>query len=274
VARAVAENMCDIFDGGSFIGVVNAPDLGTVASQEHIVPYVRLAEKIGSMQGQLLLNNKVGSITINLRGKDVSDTKITDVIKAAVIKGVLKELGIEHVSLINAITMSEEIGLKVMVNMSEKTEAGSGYMNSMSVELEVGGMLNTVRNIEGTVFGRDELRITQVDGFSLDLPPGEHMLLFNNYDEPGVLRRVVEKLAAADVNIAHFSLGRKARGKLAMGAVVLDSAVPAEVITNLSESGEINNLIAVSDACFACYFKSDDISAALNLSVFDGRLLC
>jgi len=113
VARAVAENMCDIFDGGSFVGVVNAPDLGTVASQPHIVPYVKLAEKIGSMQGQLLLNHKVSSITINLRGKDVSDTKITDVIKAAVIKGVLNELGIEQVSLINAVAMSEEMGLRV-----------------------------------------------------------------------------------------------------------------------------------------------------------------
>lgn len=246
VAKAVAENMSDIFDGGAFVGVVNAPDLGGVASQEHIVPYVKLAEKIGSMQGQLLLNNKVGSITINLRGKDVSDTRITDVLKAAVIKGVLKELGIEQISLVNAAALAEEIGLRVLVNMSEKTEAGSGYMNSMAVELEVGGMLNTVRTIEGTVFGRDELRITQIDGFSLDLPPGEHMLLFNNYDEPGVLRRVVEKLASANVNIAHFSLGRKARGKLAMGAVVLDSAVPAEVVTSLAASGAINNLIAVS----------------------------
>ena len=31
VAKAIAENMSDIFDGGSFVGVVNAPDLGAVA---------------------------------------------------------------------------------------------------------------------------------------------------------------------------------------------------------------------------------------------------
>ena len=132
------------------------------------------------------------------------------------------------------------------VNMSEKTEVGSGYTNSLSVELEVGGMLNTVRTIEGTVFGRDELRITQIDGYSLDLPPGQHMLLFNNYDEPGVLRKIVERLASANVNIAHFSLGRKARGKLSMGAVVLDSAVPPEVLTSLTEKGDIKNVVAVS----------------------------
>lgn len=245
VAKAIAENMSDIFDGGSFIGVVNAPDLGAVASQEHIVPYVKLAERIGSMQGQLLMNHKVGSVTINLRGKDVSDTKITDVIKSAVIKGVLSELGMAQISLINAITISEEIGLKVLVNMSEKTELGSGYVNSMSVDLELEGLLNTVRTIEGTVFGRNELRITSIDGFALDLPPSENMLLFNNYDAPGVLRRVVDKLSLAQVNIAHFSLGRKAKGKLAMSALVLDTPVPTNVFEELKEVGDIKNIVAI-----------------------------
>ena len=69
VAKAVTENMCDIFDGGSFIGVVNAPDLGAVANLPHIVPYMKLAEQIGALQGQLLMNNKVGSITINLEAR-------------------------------------------------------------------------------------------------------------------------------------------------------------------------------------------------------------
>eukprot|EP01040_Poterioochromonas_malhamensis_P025099 gene25099-31228_t len=50
VAKAIAENMSDILDGGAFIGVVNSPDLGAVAKLEHVVPFVKLAEKIGSMQ--------------------------------------------------------------------------------------------------------------------------------------------------------------------------------------------------------------------------------
>ena len=126
----MAENMCDIFDGGSFIGVVNAPDLGAVANLPHIVPYMKLAEQIGALQGQLLMNNKVGSITINLRGKDVSDTKITDVIKSAVIKGVLKELGIEEISLVNAISSAEQMGLRVLVSSWNKYENGNNTTSS------------------------------------------------------------------------------------------------------------------------------------------------
>ena len=245
VARQIADNMSDILDGGAFIGVVNAPDLGAIKSKPHLVPYVMLAEKIGSMQAQLLRNNKINSITVNLRGKDVSDTSISDVIKSAVLKGALGELTSQSVTYINAMSLAEELGLKVLVNMSEKTEAGSGYMNSLSVDLEIEGFLNMSRSIEGTVFGRNELRITKFDAFSIDLPPGENILLFNNPDSPGILRKVSEKLASADVNIAHFSLGRQSQGKLAMGALVLDTPVPAEVLSTLGKYAGITNVMQI-----------------------------
>ena len=67
---------------------------------------------------------------------------------------------------------------------------GSGYVNSLSVELEVEGLLNVSRQIEGTVFGRNELRITNIDGYNVDLPTSENILLFNNYDQPGMLKKV------------------------------------------------------------------------------------
>ena len=154
-----------------------------------------LADRIGSMQAQLLKNNKIGSITVTLRGKDIADTKLTDVIKSAVLCGALRELTAIPITYVNAIALAEELGLKVLVNMSEKTEAGSGYMNSMAVELEIEGFLNMSRVIEGTVFGRNELRITKIDGYDIELPPGENMLLFNNYDKPGALLKVASRLA-------------------------------------------------------------------------------
>jgi D-3-phosphoglycerate dehydrogenase len=218
------------------------------------VPYVLLAEKMGSIQGQLLKSNKINSITINLRGKDVADTKLTDVIKSAVIKGALSELVAQPVSYVNAISVAEEIGLKVLVNMSEKTEEGSGYTNSVAVELEVEGLLNFSRKIEGTVFGRNELRITSIDGFSIDLPPSENMLLFNNYDEPGVLKKVAEKLAAAKINIAHFSLGRKEAGKQAMSALVLDTPIPEEIVEGLAKYANVSNALQVKLGIYLNFF--------------------
>ena len=245
VAKDIALNMSDIFDGGLFKGVVNAPDLGAVRANPTIVPFMLLAERIGSIQAQLLKGNKIRSITVNLRGKDVADAKFSDLIKSAVLRGALGELSSQNITYINAIAIAEELGLKVLLNISEKTEQGSGYMNSMSIELEIEGMLNMTRIIEGTVFGRNELRITKIDGFSIDLPPGENMLLFNNYDEPGVLRRISQQLANARINIAHFALGRKSKGKMAMGAVVLDTPVDAATLESLKKQDDISNVIQV-----------------------------
>lgn len=238
--------MCDIYDGGSFVGVVNAPDLGAISKLTHIVPYIKLAQKIGSLQGQLLKNNKIGSLTITLRGKDVADPQLIDIFKAAVVKGVLTHIVEQPLSYINAVPVADELGLKVLVNSSENTDANSGYKNSVSVDLEIEGFLNAARVIEGTVFGRDDIRVTNIDGFAVDLTPSEHVLLFNNIDVPGVLLKVSEKLAENKINIAQFSLGRKKQSKQAMGALQLDSAVPDDIIKNLSKYADISNVIQVS----------------------------
>lgn len=127
VAKAVAENMSDILDGGKFVGVVNSPDLGAVASQPHMIPFVMLAEKVGSMQAQLLSANKVNGITINLRGKDIADGRFTDVIKSAVLKGALGELVSQTVSYVNAASLAEELGLKVRRLLSPPPRAVPFY---------------------------------------------------------------------------------------------------------------------------------------------------
>eukprot|EP01041_Mallomonas_annulata_P007189 gene7189-14656_t len=244
VAKQVAENMCDILDGGAFVGVVNAPNLGAVSQQPHIVPYVLLAERIGSLQAQLLGGSQVYSITINLRGKDIADSKLTDVLKAAVLKGALNELTEGNVTYVNATSKAEELGLKVFVNLSEVTDSQSGYRNSIHIEMELAGVLNMTRTVEGTVFGQNDIRITNIDGFSVDIPPCEHVVLFNNIDTPGVLRRVSEKFASANINIAHFSLGRK--DKKAMGAFVLDTPAPADMLLSLAKHADLTNVVQVS----------------------------
>ena len=43
---------------------------------------------------------------------------------------------------VNAISVAEELGLKVTVNMSEKTEAGSGYVSRAPVEWLVFEIIN------------------------------------------------------------------------------------------------------------------------------------
>lgn len=248
MARQIAENMSSILDGGSFIGVMNSPDLSVLKNSPLVVPFVQLAERIGCMQAQLLGSNKISSLTINLIGKDVADSKVVDVIKASFLKGVLSVLQDAYsVSYVNATSIAEELGLVVTVNATSSANKVSGYVNEISVDMEMEGF-NLSRNVKGTVFGISDIRVTEVDGYSVDLPSGDYVLLFNNNDKPGVLRKIAEKLYSVDVNIDHFSLGRLGlAGSKAMGAITINKPLSVEMIQQFKKKPDlgISNIVQV-----------------------------
>ena len=225
--------------------MVNAPNLNAVAKNPNIVPFVVLGEKIGAMQAQILKRNKVHRLSITLSGKTVSDSRAVDVIKSAVLKGLLGELISQEVSYVNATAIAEQLGVKTVVSTETKPQAGYPWTDYINVALETEGQLNFKRAIEGTIFGRNELRITKFDDLSIDLPPGKDMLLFNNEDKPGVLKRVAEKLAAGNVNILHFSLGRTKMGNDAMCAIVTNEPVPKDIVKDIENLEDVYNVTPI-----------------------------
>lgn len=277
VAKAIATNMSEIFDGGDFTGVINAPDLGAVSKMPQLVPYVMLAEKMGSIQAQLLQNNRVTRISIVMNGKDVAEKKATEVITAAVLKGALGELISQPVSFVNATGIAEQLGVKTTITSLPDTDFSTAYNNTLTVLLEIEGSLNFTRSIEGTVFGRNELRISKVDGIPIDLPTGEHILLFNNQDVPGVLRKIATKLSENNININHFSQGRAPSvdgvpSRSTLCALVIDKPVPAAVIECLEREDEIYNMTPLKlsgevDPRFRVAFSDSDNFAILGSSM-------
>jgi hypothetical protein len=53
VSRLVAQQMCDIFAGGDFVGVINAPNMGLI-QQANLVPHVLLAERVCPTRDEFL----------------------------------------------------------------------------------------------------------------------------------------------------------------------------------------------------------------------------
>ena len=66
-------------------------------------------------------------------------------------------------------------------------------------------------SIMGTVTEEGKMRIVQVNGYWIDFVPQGAVLLFSNFDRPGVIGRVGSLLGQAGVNIANFALGRRER---------------------------------------------------------------
>ncbi len=79
------------------------------------------------------------------------------------------------------------------------------------------------RLLAGVLFGGSEPRIVQVDEYRLEARPEGIVLIMKNRDVPGVIGQVGTLLAAYEVNIGEWRLGRNKPGGEALSFINLDS---------------------------------------------------
>ena len=90
-------------------------------------------------------------------------------------------------------------------------------------------------SVSGTLTGPKQVeKLTEVDGFDVELRLEGHMLFFRYADRPGVVGTVGARLGDAGVNIAGVQVSRTRRGGEALMALAVDSAVPAEVLAGIA----------------------------------------
>jgi D-3-phosphoglycerate dehydrogenase len=90
------------------------------------------------------------------------------------------------------------------------------------------------RQVMGTVFGADDVRIVSIDGFHLEIKPQGNLILYSNIDRPGMLATVSAVLAQHQINIGWLSLGRFGQGEKALTAVSTDTAVNDDILRQIS----------------------------------------
>jgi D-3-phosphoglycerate dehydrogenase len=94
--------------------------------------------------------------------------------------------------------------------------------------------------VAADLFGpRNEGRITEIDGFRIEVIPAGHMLVLHNRDVPGVIGKVGTCLGARQINISRFHLGRRERGGEAMAVIETDGPVSDETLNALRAIDEV-----------------------------------
>lgn len=255
VARDVAQQIADALDGTKYVGVVNASNL-EYSSRPDLLPFLSLAERLGSLQAQLVQPSaKVTGITVKLNGSRFHDASVVDVVQAAAVRGFLQALlPDESVNVVNTGMLAESLGLTVKT--VTHTSSDANYSNLITVELttdseEVGPATDADESgspsvLSGTVFNEREGRLVRVGGYSCDVVPAGNVLLFNNKDKPGVLRSIMGVLGEAGVNIANFGLGRHQVGGEALGIIITDEAVPDAAMDRIRKVDAVRNVRAAS----------------------------
>ena len=86
------------------------------------------------------------------------------------------------------------------------------------------------RTVRGTLFGKNEPRLVEADGFELDaIPKGELLVIFDR-DRPGLIGEIGRILGSYEINIARMTFGRKTAGGEAITVLNLDKAPSEEVL--------------------------------------------
>lgn len=232
VSVQIASQVADALKERGLSGVVNAVALQQ-GFRENIRPYIVLAERMGSLQAQLM-KGKLKFMTIACSGDLLQQSQ--QLLTAAALKGCLSHLMNEPVNHVNAPIIAKEMGVLVNERKEQDTE---NYLHLLTLEFETE---KEKRSLSGTVFAQANIRLVRIDGYYFEVKPEGHMLFYSNIDRPGMLARVGSVLANANINIAGVSLGRVDAGSIALTIMSVDSDIPDAVLE------EIRKIDGVFDA--------------------------
>jgi D-3-phosphoglycerate dehydrogenase len=209
---------------GQFVpDAVNVQAGGVVA--EEVRPLLPLAEKLGKVF-TAVAGGVAASVTVEVRGEIVAND--VSVLRLAATKGLFTSVVEEQVSYVNAPLIAADRGLDVdLATYPESTEHGS--------LVTVRGALADGRtvSVSGTLWAgalRETLKLTEVDGFDLELDAEGILLFFRYADRPGVVGRVGTLLGRSGVNIAAMQVARRSVGGEALMTLTVDSSVSAELL--------------------------------------------
>ncbi|PKP89824.1 MAG: phosphoglycerate dehydrogenase, partial [Alphaproteobacteria bacterium HGW-Alphaproteobacteria-14] len=219
VALQVAEQMADYLVNGGVTNALNMPSLSAEEAPK-LRPYMTLAEKLGSLVGQLAHDN-LTRISIEREGAaaELNGKPIT----AAVLAGLMRQYS-DTVNMVNAPFLAKERGLDV----SEIRHERDGAFNTLirvTVDTAQGQ-----RSVAGTLFGNEAPRLVEIFGIGIEAELSGHMLYIVNDDKPGFIGRIGTLLGARGINIGTFNLGRREAGGEAVLLLSLDEALTPDVV--------------------------------------------
>ena len=218
VAIQVAEQLSDYLMQGGVTNALNMPSLSAEEAPK-LKPYMALAERLGSLIGQLAHDN-LTKISIEVEGA-AAELNIKP-ITGAVLAGLMRRYS-DTVNMVNAPFLAKERGLDIR-EVRHDREGDYHTLVRVSVQTEEGE-----KSVAGTLFGNTSPRIVELFGIKIEADLAGDMLYIVNDDAPGFIGRLGSTLGEAGVNIGTFHLGRRAAGGEAVLLLSVDSPVPEPV---------------------------------------------
>jgi len=225
---AVAKSVKLALQGEFVPDAVNVQAGGVVA--EDVRPLLPLAEKLGRVF-TAVAGGVAASVTVEVRGEIVAND--VSVLKLAAAKGLFAGVVEEQVTYVNAPLLAADRGVEVgLVTHPESVD----HANLVTVR----GALPDGRlvSVSGTWIAspKEAVKLTELDGFDLELSAEGVLLFFRYVDRPGVVGTVGSILGDAGVNIAAMQVARREAGGEALMTLTVDNPASPELLAQAADA--------------------------------------
>ena len=223
VGTDIAVQVRDYLKGGVIQQAVNFFSLsGDLYDQ--VRPAMDLAERLGLFLGQVC-RGSLERIELGVYG-DLREVDLKPILSAAV-NGILRPVMGEGVTIVNALSIARDRKIEILESTSSASVA---FANLVALRLKTG---EDDFSVAGTLFGRNHMRLVDVDGVEVDTIPQGNILLVKNEDTPGIVGKVGSLLGTHGINIARMGLGRKPGSGRAVMLIEIDNEAPPAVLEEL-----------------------------------------
>ncbi len=215
------------------------PDAVNVSSgfiAEEVRPGIPLVEKLGRVF-TAVAGAVPAQLDVDVRG-EITEHDVS-VWKLVALKGLFSDVVEETVTYVNAPVLAEQRGCVVRL----VTDPDSGDFRNVTT---LRGTLTdgTVVSVSGTLTGPKMVeKLVGINGYDLEVPLTDHMLVFEYSDRPGVIGAVGRILGDADVNIGGMQVSRQ--GDRAIGVINVDNAVSPQLASDISDTVEATTFSVV-----------------------------
>jgi D-3-phosphoglycerate dehydrogenase len=230
VAVDVAVQIAAVLRGEPAQYAVNAP-MPAPETFSVIGPYIEAAVVIASVATQLA-PGQLSEIEVAYNGEIAEHD--TSLLRAGVIRGLLRPISDENVTVVNAHLVAQRRGLRIVERHDPNPSDEAPNQITVRILTRSGST-----EVAGTVI-HGEPRLVVIDGLRVDVSPRDRFLLLcDNEDRPGRVGAVGHMLGDFDINISSMTVGRRAVRGRALMVLGLDEAPTAEQLRQIEAIPDI-----------------------------------
>jgi len=208
--------------GEGISGAVNAGNLRIDLTPLQAV-YVDLAERMAKLLNPMITRG-IAEVSIELVSESLSGGR--SMIERTALVALLQAHLSDPVNIINVNQVAESRGIQVRTTTVEDDRA-----RGQQLVLEIKGPKDAVdartpeadktRRVVGRVYEDMKGRVTEINGYFMDMIPAGDMIVLQNDDRPGMIGLVGTLLGQANVNIADMTISRRPNPGAGGGATAL-----------------------------------------------------